>query len=378
MTLSGIVASVLNNIIILAVGGLAALYFAWRLWNKVESIRQQTSTWGKLIFWVAQMFIIVLVIFRVGAMIYTTSRDAVAGFVNGPSIQAGGQAIVDLAAQADSLLGLDGSSFAGNVSAGASTVNLVTPPLRPTATPVLVNSGAAASFEQAPVNLNDNSEAKVITAMDAVIAVESLANPTQEPMTYINTFLADNLPTIEVSTANGAYTVKRGDSLAKIAKAIYGTSDGWRQICEANRNVIRDCNNISSGMTLVIPGQSGSAIVAQPVTKPVANANPVVVAPAIAQPVVVAPVIVAQPARTYDGQVVVNTAADAINAIQAIAPTATPAPVVAVVVPTNTPRAVNTYAELKAQQAQAQSGESAAEYIANFLAEQKSEAVAGQ
>jgi len=51
----------------------------------------------------------------------------------------------------------------------------------------------------------------------------------------------------------GSYTVKGGDSLSKISMTVYGNRSGWARICSANRDKLRDCNNLRSGMVLVIP-----------------------------------------------------------------------------------------------------------------------------
>jgi len=49
------------------------------------------------------------------------------------------------------------------------------------------------------------------------------------------------------------HTVAEGDTLTKIARHYYGSSDRWPQILEANRNVIKDVNNLTLGTTLKIP-----------------------------------------------------------------------------------------------------------------------------
>ncbi|RUT06448.1 hypothetical protein DSM106972_027050 [Dulcicalothrix desertica PCC 7102] len=61
------------------------------------------------------------------------------------------------------------------------------------------------------------------------------------------------------------YTVQAGDTLSKIAEKLYGDSNQWRQIYEANRNLIgSNPEQIQVGMVLTIPGQgqndSGSAV----------------------------------------------------------------------------------------------------------------------
>jgi nucleoid-associated protein YgaU len=50
------------------------------------------------------------------------------------------------------------------------------------------------------------------------------------------------------------YTVKRGDSLSKIAKAIYGDMSKWKALYEANKNVIgANPDLIKPGQVLTIP-----------------------------------------------------------------------------------------------------------------------------
>lgn len=58
------------------------------------------------------------------------------------------------------------------------------------------------------------------------------------------------------SAVGSTYTVKRGDDLNKIAIAVYGNKKGWVAICNANRDILRDCNNIRVGMVLTIPALS--------------------------------------------------------------------------------------------------------------------------
>jgi nucleoid-associated protein YgaU len=56
------------------------------------------------------------------------------------------------------------------------------------------------------------------------------------------------------STATSrTYTVKKGDSLSKIAKQLYGDAGEWRKIFEANRDKIQDPDLIEPGQELTIP-----------------------------------------------------------------------------------------------------------------------------
>ena len=49
------------------------------------------------------------------------------------------------------------------------------------------------------------------------------------------------------------YTVKRGDSLSKIAKKFYGDPMKYKQIFESNKPALKDPNLIYPGQTLRIP-----------------------------------------------------------------------------------------------------------------------------
>lgn len=52
------------------------------------------------------------------------------------------------------------------------------------------------------------------------------------------------------------YTVQAGDTLSKIAEKVYGDGNRWREIYDANRNVIGGSpEQIQVGMVLTIPGQ---------------------------------------------------------------------------------------------------------------------------
>lgn len=370
-TVSEWTAFVLNNVILVAAGGLLAMLLAWRMWKKVDGWARSINDWGGLFFWAVKHVAIVVVIVFVGSLIYTKVNQAVIAAVNSPSVQTAGGALVQLGAGFDQLAGWDGSTGGGNLLVASDIANAISL-FEP------VNGGATASFTGQAVTLESNREETVVTAEQAVAAFNALAataTPVGGGMTYINTFLADNMPTIDVvADVTGSYTIKRGDSLAKIAKAVYGDSNKWVLICKANN--IPDCNNVRAGMVLTIPGGNSTApanvVAVQPTPIPAWQPpqQQQVYAPAPVQAVrQAAPV-----ANPYTGQVAINNNADAIAAIQAIAPT--PAPVVAQVAPTptNTPRAVNTYAELKSQQVQ--SGMSGAEYIAKFMQQQTTTTVA--
>jgi nucleoid-associated protein YgaU len=49
------------------------------------------------------------------------------------------------------------------------------------------------------------------------------------------------------------YTVRKGDSLSKIAKREYGDAQQWRRIYEANREMIENPDLIYPGQVIRIP-----------------------------------------------------------------------------------------------------------------------------
>jgi LysM repeat protein len=58
---------------------------------------------------------------------------------------------------------------------------------------------------------------------------------------------------VRSSTAERTYTVKPGDSLSKIAKEMYGNPNEYQKIFDANRDQLRDPNQIRPGQQIKIP-----------------------------------------------------------------------------------------------------------------------------
>src|SRR5437867_1780749 len=54
------------------------------------------------------------------------------------------------------------------------------------------------------------------------------------------------------------YVVQRGDTLASISRKFFKTSTRWKQILDANRNVIDNPKKLAAGQTLVIPARTSS------------------------------------------------------------------------------------------------------------------------
>jgi nucleoid-associated protein YgaU len=58
-----------------------------------------------------------------------------------------------------------------------------------------------------------------------------------------------------ITPAGKTYTVVQGDSLSKIAKREYGDANKWRQIYQANKDVIENPDLIEPGQNLIIPDE---------------------------------------------------------------------------------------------------------------------------
>ena len=57
----------------------------------------------------------------------------------------------------------------------------------------------------------------------------------------------------EKKKASRTYVVKKGDTLQKISEKFYKTTKHWRKICDANKKVIKNCDDLEPGTKLVIP-----------------------------------------------------------------------------------------------------------------------------
>ena len=55
------------------------------------------------------------------------------------------------------------------------------------------------------------------------------------------------------SGATGTYTVVAGDNLVKISRKVYGTPDRYKEIFEANQDIMPNVNTLNVGMQLKIP-----------------------------------------------------------------------------------------------------------------------------
>jgi nucleoid-associated protein YgaU len=49
------------------------------------------------------------------------------------------------------------------------------------------------------------------------------------------------------------YVVKKGDTLQRISKEVYGTTRKWKKIYEANKHILKSPDLIKPGQELTIP-----------------------------------------------------------------------------------------------------------------------------
>lgn len=81
-----------------------------------------------------------------------------------------------------------------------------------------------------------------------------MPNP-KEPLPDFSSVQSGGSSTAPSSAPSGqTYTVKKGDSLSKIAKQVYGDAQQWRKIHEANRDIIENPDLIHPGQVLKLPG----------------------------------------------------------------------------------------------------------------------------
>lgn len=342
-------------------GGIATLIIiAAMFWkaNKVSS----TGSKAKMISWSIASSIMVIVAVMTHAIAVSIIWPKIQGAFTSTPVQ-------NLVATGDALTSSIDNVLWSNGSGGEMQAMPVGPDaFKAPMQEASVNNGQTATFAGQPTNLADSYQKQVMTSNQAVQAVQALdATPTPVGggQAYINTFIASQ-------TGGSTYTVKRGDSLSAIANKL-GIS--VKDLCAANAATIKNCNVISVGANLLIPkGQSPDSItfgaledqakVVQTVPSSFGQQSSTYNVQPTAQK--------AQPQAAVqrnvnNGQVVVNTNLQAVQAVQALAPAA---PVVAAI---PTPRDAFVLQEVLANAQKPTGGQA---YIDQFLKQQTSEEVA--
>jgi len=103
----------------------------------------------------------------------------------------------------------------------------------------------------------------VVAGSQAGKAKPGAPQNTQAPETPYRPVVSDSLRKAETGGAPvGAppmprgprtYTVQPGDNLSRIAKALLGDAARWKDIFEANRNILKNPDVIRVGQELIIP-----------------------------------------------------------------------------------------------------------------------------
>lgn len=80
---------------------------------------------------------------------------------------------------------------------------------------------------------------------------EQIELPQEEPVAIEKEKNHEAVPAKKSSVT--VYVVKSGDTLGKIAKTVYGNSSRWKNIYDANKDVLKSPNKIFPGQKLKIP-----------------------------------------------------------------------------------------------------------------------------
>lgn len=224
------IAFAMENILILVAGGALALWLAVAMFKKFESYFRSVNSWGQLVFFAAKSIAILIIMFYVARMIWTTANSAVTTAVNSGSIQGVAQLAVNVGQGLDYLASSSGNFEIPLPSGGPK--------------PLLPTGGLTLDFAQSQMESSDNP---IVAPTPIVVA--ALNEPkveSAEPATMVN------------------YTVQSGDSMFKIAEKILGDGDRYLELCRANASVVgQDCSRIRRGMVLTLPSGTES----QPLTE---------------------------------------------------------------------------------------------------------------
>jgi nucleoid-associated protein YgaU len=115
---------------------------------------------------------------------------------------------------------------------------------------------------QGPMNPMDARPAG--TTDNSTIAASTQPRPENDAMAASDRQASDPQP---VRQETRKYTVKPGDNLYSIARKMYGDSSKWKLIFNANRELIKDKNNIRRGWVLTIPPAGAKAVAVAPAPK---------------------------------------------------------------------------------------------------------------
>jgi len=139
-------------------------------------------------------------------------------------------------------------------------VAVVAPPAAPEPEPPSAPVAVVTEEPPAPAVAPPEPEPEPATATGTPVAVsepERSTRPAPKPAAATTrpatTRPAPAKPAAVKPAVLRTYTVRRGDSLSKIAYKVYGDATEWRRIQSANRESLGDSVNVKVGQVLVVP-----------------------------------------------------------------------------------------------------------------------------
>lgn len=109
------------------------------------------------------------------------------------------------------------------------------------------------SHETVPAKMVKNKEGREILITQTGTKLENIGKMTIKTDGTIKAELVAQVPG---DSPQVEYTVRKGDSLSRIAKRELGSYDRWTELYAANRSLITDPDLLRTGMKLVIPGSA--------------------------------------------------------------------------------------------------------------------------
>jgi nucleoid-associated protein YgaU len=88
--------------------------------------------------------------------------------------------------------------------------------------------------------------------------VSAKVDSTEQPVADFSGVTA-KVDSTEELIGQRTYTVEKGDTLSQIAKEQLGNASAWKQIFEANRDVLDDPDRIFPGQVLKLPSAGSNA-----------------------------------------------------------------------------------------------------------------------
>jgi len=104
-----------------------------------------------------------------------------------------------------------------------------------------------------PVAAPAPAKVQVAEAKARPALAEEKAKPAAKPVPAATEKIPASAPAAKPSSAAQSYTVRPGDTLARLSEQFYSSPHKWEKIFEANRDVLKNPNYIYVGMKLTIP-----------------------------------------------------------------------------------------------------------------------------